>query len=945
MKNAMRRNGRRLGMAALLASVWLLAAAGDAQAGGTAQTCGENAYGQLGLGHLMDENLFQTVGSPTDTAAAACGGNHSLALTQDGHAYSCGDNTDGQLGLGHNADRSTFTLITTLSQVVGVAGGYSHSLLAGADGFCYATGYNGYGQLGQADNTSRNSFTVVQGLPGLNTGSRTPVACGDNHSVVIDNTGHVWTCGYNGLGQLGLGPNDFTDRDTFEMVPNLGPPYTPPIVEISCGANYTFALDALGTLYAAGSNVHGQLGYAYSDYYPEFAVIATHVVLMATGGYHSLIETDDGIVWVTGCDGYGQLGLGDSGEVNDRYGYTSLTSFSNNIRNVDALGAGGYHSFAVLSSGVEPGTVWASGDNYYGQLGVGDNTERDSFTPAVGISGVSFIDGGYSHSLGLNSAATTLQMANGAVSVAEDVGSAALTVTLTPASADIVTVAYSVTGGTAVSGTDYTLAPGVLTFLPGQTSRSFVVTILDNLLSQDNRRLDISLSSPSNAQLGSPSVTSLTIVDDDPLPTVAFAAAAMSSPENVPNPPIQVQLSAPAGRAIQVTCKAAGGTAVAGTDYALTSTTLTFPAGQVTALVPITVIDNAVSNVSKTVLLSLSAPKNATLGAPSTHTLTIADNEPPAVQFAAATSAVSESAGTTTLKVLLTRAFDKVVTVKYAATGGTATGNSVDYLMAPGTLTFAVGETSKDVSVNITNGINKPEPDETVIIGLSGVTNALPGIPQTHALTILDNSPPVLSVESSGDIDFGNVGVGVQKIIQSVYTVKNLGGGTLRAKVSVSDPPFHVLDAKGLPVFEAQFTISSGTPKKIALSCVPYALGPVSRTITFSVDGTSVSTTRNAKCVGVIQTSITTCPTSVLKGTTVNIAWAVEGGAPTHNDIHWATSLAALAASPNKTDQDLTAPYSSWFRAPATAGTVYIQSHAIISGKAYLSPVKTITVK
>ena len=937
MKRTTSRCGPLFAVATVLASAWLLTAADPARAAGDLVTAGKNASGQLGIGTAADSLLFTNGSHLSDLVTGACGYNHTLAVMRGGTLVTCGLNDDGQLGLGHNTSTDTFSIVQTPpTPVVAAAGGLGHSIIATNDGACYTTGKNDQGQLGLGDLTARNVFTQVTGLSAI-----VAVAAGERHSLALDAFGNVYASGDGSSGQLGVGYPDYLTTFVPVFIPY-------PVIAIACGANHSMAIDIFLELWVWGASESGQLGIGISG--PNAAVgspvfAGGGVIMIAGGGQHSIVETSGGIIYTAGRNIEGQLGLGDN---NQRDVFTAVNPAV--VCEADAIGAGKDHSLVVSASNSATPLdtyIYVTGMNANGQLGLGNTTNHNGFVANWGAgTGYGLVCGGEGHSLAVSNLVSTIQFLLGTVAVNESVGTVSIVVSLSPASRKTCTVDYAVTGGTATQGVgkDYTFTNGTLTFQPGQTKKTISVTVLNDALSEDNETAQISLSNPVNIGLGDPNIFVLTILDNDPLPTISFAAAASSSPENVLNPVIQVQLDAPAGRTIRVTCKATGGTAVPGIDFKMDSTTIQIPAGATTANVPITVFDNTVPNPDKTVVLTLSAPVNATLGAQTAHTLTIADDEPPTIQFASAASSVSEAALTQNVKVTLSRAYDKVVTVKYAASGGTATGGVVDYTLAAGTLTFGIGVTSQNITVGITDD-GKAEPDETVKIGLSTPTNGSIGTPSTHTLTLLDTSPAVLSVQSSGGIDFGNVGFGVQKIIQNAYTISNLGGGTLHAQVSCSDPPFQAIDKNGVPAFVAQFDVSSGTPKKIALSCVPYVLGSVSRTITFSGDGTSVSTTRNAKCVGVVQTSITTVPTSVLKNTTVNLAWTVEGGTPTHNDIHWATTLAALAASPNKTAQDLVAPYTSWFRAPATAGTVYIQSHAIISGKAYLSPAKTITVK
>src|SRR5205823_7576384 len=111
----------------------------------------------------------------------------------------------------------------------------------------------------------------------------------------------------------------------------------------------------------------------------------------------------------------------------------------------------------------------------------------------------------------------------------------------------------------------------------------------------------------------------------------------------------------------------------------------------------------------------------------------------------AASSSGSESVASTNLAVSLSAVSAKTVTVNYAVTGGTATGGGVDYTLASGTLTFAPGVTSQNVSLTVVNDATD-EDDETIQVTLSSPSNASLGATIAHTYKILDNdNPPTVS--------------------------------------------------------------------------------------------------------------------------------------------------------------------------------------------------------
>lgn len=110
----------------------------------------------------------------------------------------------------------------------------------------------------------------------------------------------------------------------------------------------------------------------------------------------------------------------------------------------------------------------------------------------------------------------TIRFSSATFTVNENASSATITVILSAASGQSVTVNYATSNGTATAGSDYTATSGTLTFNPGQTSRTFTVPIIDDSLNEVDETVNLTLSNPSNATLGSPATATLTIIDSYP---------------------------------------------------------------------------------------------------------------------------------------------------------------------------------------------------------------------------------------------------------------------------------------------------------------------------------------------------------------------------------------------------------------------------------------------
>lgn len=231
-------------------------------------------------------------------------------------------------------------------------------------------------------------------------------------------------------------------------------------------------------------------------------------------------------------------------------------------------------------------------------------------------------------------------IAIGGATVAEGpAASAVFTATLSSGSLQTVSVTYATAGGTAASGVDFTPGTGTVTFLPGVTSQTVSVAVLDDALDEDDETFTVTLSAPVNGVLGT-AVGTGTITDDDLPPTVSIAGVTVVEGDAGTTPAaFPVSLSAPSGRTVTVGYATANGTAVAGTDYVAASGTVTFTPGVVLQQATVSVSGDIVVEPAETFTVTLSAPVNATLGTTvGTGTITDDDVLPTAVADSYATA-------------------------------------------------------------------------------------------------------------------------------------------------------------------------------------------------------------------------------------------------------------------------------------------------------------------
>jgi Calx-beta domain len=108
-----------------------------------------------------------------------------------------------------------------------------------------------------------------------------------------------------------------------------------------------------------------------------------------------------------------------------------------------------------------------------------------------------------------------IQFSAASYSVNEDAGSVTITVTRSGSTSGSASVQYATSDGNALSPGDYNVISGTITFAAGETSKSFAVSITDDIVRELNESFNVVLSNESNANLGSPASASVNIVDND----------------------------------------------------------------------------------------------------------------------------------------------------------------------------------------------------------------------------------------------------------------------------------------------------------------------------------------------------------------------------------------------------------------------------------------------
>ncbi len=180
---------------------------------------------------------------------------------------------------------------------------------------------------------------------------------------------------------------------------------------------------------------------------------------------------------------------------------------------------------------------------------------------------------------------------------------------------------------------------------------------------------------------------------------------------------VRVSLDVPSPHAVTVNYSTADGTAVAGGDYQAASGRLSFARGETSKSILVAVIGDRLAESDETFVVKLGGATGAKI-ADGLGVVTIRDDEP-RISISDASAPEGNSGSTPfTFTVSLSAAYDQAVTVNYATADSTATTAHNDYVATSGTLTFAPGETSKTITVQVIGNIT-PEQSKTFFVNLS----------------------------------------------------------------------------------------------------------------------------------------------------------------------------------------------------------------------------------
>ncbi|XP_052238414.1 X-linked retinitis pigmentosa GTPase regulator-like [Dreissena polymorpha] len=240
-------------------------------------------------------------------------------------------------------------------QVGDVACGDEHTALVAESGRVFTFGTNDWGQLGLGSSKTADRPSCIKSLKSEKVKL---VACGRSHTVVATESGKIFSFGNNGEGQLGV--EDSPASNVPKCIDSL---VTQQYKQLAAGTDHSVALTEEGAVYVWGGGSEGQLGLGGRTECldPEELMIEDVVTCISCGYYHTALVTESGGLYTFGESEGGKLGLGDDPDETDTPQRVEIPE------DITAVACGGSHTVALTASG----NVYTFGDGPSGQLGHG----------------------------------------------------------------------------------------------------------------------------------------------------------------------------------------------------------------------------------------------------------------------------------------------------------------------------------------------------------------------------------------------------------------------------------------------------------------------------------------------------------------------------------------------------------------------------------------------
>ena len=273
----------------------------------------------------------------------------------------------------------------------------------------------------------------------------------------------------------------------------------------------------------------------------------------------------------------------------------------------------------------------------------------------------------------------------------------------------------------------------------GETEALVRLVLRDDPTDEPVETVELELTAPEGVAVGSTLLSArhvLSIEDDDDPPRVGFRGASSRAGENGTELSLEIELSAPSGFPVTVPFTL-GGDAVLSEDFTAPPSPLVIPAGSRSVVLTLTAVDDAFDEPDETVVVTLGAPTNASLGADPIQLVTLEDDEaPPVVDFVIGAQTALEGAPSVRIEVQLSTPSAQDVTVTYGFSGSATPGE--DFVADGGLVTIPAGATRAGFDVRLLED-DLDEEDEHLQVSLGAPSHATLGATVEHVLTLTDD--------------------------------------------------------------------------------------------------------------------------------------------------------------------------------------------------------------
>ena len=333
---------------------------------GSLYLCGSNIFGLLANNAKTQNNqqyqkVFKKLNffleNYIDITEISIAEFHCLALDKKGNVFGWGGNLFNKLGKKYNILQGIPTQILINNKIKSISCGDYHSCAITEDGVLYSWGGGGEsynkGQCGHGTTKDIQKPKKVEYFIKHNLKVK-KVSCGGYHTIVITDSDELFSFGKGIYGQCGYGQQENTSIPKkvyfyenqnlkYEKDKNIK------IIDIKCGGEHSLFLSSNNFLYACGHGYLGQLGLGNNKNISTPIIVKSltnkKIIEIAAGWSHSLVLTSEKNIYSTGCNKYGELGIGIN---NSKYNYTWVKCLSK--LNIKHISAGGHHSWCLLDT-------------------------------------------------------------------------------------------------------------------------------------------------------------------------------------------------------------------------------------------------------------------------------------------------------------------------------------------------------------------------------------------------------------------------------------------------------------------------------------------------------------------------------------------------------------------------------------------------------------------